>query len=407
MRRGAGELTVALAATDRPWADRAVEWITAHAEGVRLRGHYVVGSEAALVDQYDCLVVDADSTLADPVVIGKLHRRGTAVVGVCQAGLSHTRDRLKQAGCDAVVEEEAGAAALLEAVTAAARSRRAGGDLDAELEEVLEAGLVPAGQAGGWCLTVVTGAVEDLTAVEVAVEVAAALAARPEPTVLVDLDLTHPVLAQRLQVPVVPNVLSAIEAMRGADRPVGELLATPAGGGFQVLAGVDHPHYWAALDAGAAGDLLAVLGQPGRQVVAVVGSALEEVGAGRNGVARRTLAAADRVVVTAPGHPLGVRCLSQWAVEATEVADLARVFVALTGAGAQEVTELEPEIRRLWQPAGICGLPEDRRLRQAVWACQLARRSRWTRAVAGLAELAVPALTRTAGPAWAARRQTA
>lgn len=93
-----GEVVVVLAATDAGWAADAAAWMTAHAHRLRLRGDYVMGRDAALAESYDCLVVDADSTLLDSAVVDQLHGRGTAVVGVADPQLSHTRTRLEAAG---------------------------------------------------------------------------------------------------------------------------------------------------------------------------------------------------------------------------------------------------------------------------------------------------------------------
>lgn len=105
---GRDEVEVVLAATDRPWATRAAEWITAHASRrVRLRDRAVVSGDQALAEQHDCLVVDADSTVLQAALVEELHRRGTAVVGVADSLLSHTRSRLEQVGCDTVVDAPA------------------------------------------------------------------------------------------------------------------------------------------------------------------------------------------------------------------------------------------------------------------------------------------------------------
>lgn len=149
--------------------------------------------------------------------------------------------------------------------------------------------------------------------------------------------------------------------------------------------------------------MLAAVGAAGRHVVVTVEGLLEETPSRLHAVARRVVGAADRLVVCAPGHPVGVRCLSQWAVDAREVADLARTHVALMDAASEQTADLGGEIRRLWQPAAVVGLPlSDRQRRAACWACELPTTGRWVRAVGRLAEVAVPRLEGAA-----ARQRTA
>lgn len=377
------ECTLAVAATSRPWAVRFVEWVADHGAGMRLRDHSVFERRQALEESYDCLLIEAESSLLDPAFVMELLRLGRAVVGIWDPELPESqavlaecqlRHRVSQAA-----EPEEVAAAVMEAV--------------AEVRALAPTGLaigegdyaqVPPYGVGK--IVVVTGAVEGVGATELAIELAAVLRRHQQTVTLVDADLVAPCIAQRLRLDLTKNVALAADAV-SQRQDLSRALALVEAGGFDVIVGLEHPKHWMDVSPDDIERLLDHLRVRNDSVIVQVGSALEESAVGRHDAARRAIECATSVVVLAEPSPIGLVRLCRWFADAAELTSPGAVHVVFNRSDDnQRAAALEAELLRTVRPAGIWHVPTDRRVDRARYAGELVhRRSSWSREVRRIA----------------------
>ena len=178
-------------------------------------------------------------------MIDRLQRADRAVIGVYDPERGGPgRSRLLEMGVDAVVVASSPPEDLVEAIEEVVES----GDLVQRFAEVLGPDLTteaiphptarpnrePTGRIGR--LVAVTGASGVL---EVLVGLGTHLAGWRRPTLLADLDTLEPALAQRLDVELTPNVVTALEALRFRSDLTREFAYHA--GGFAVLGGLPNP----------------------------------------------------------------------------------------------------------------------------------------------------------------------
>lgn len=401
------DVQVVIAGTSREWAAQLTEWISDHGDGVRLRNHFLFDRSDALHLPYDCLVIDAESTLLDAALVDHLRRRHRGIVGVFHPDEPDGRQRLLDLGVSRAMSAADPPQAILDAVVEAASTERRFHETVSELDD--PESTAPAdpnhsadAQVPHSVLTVVTGAIEGVGATEVAIEVAAQLRRRDETVVLVDADLVAPSLAQRLQAPLTANVYAAIDAVQHTlTDPTACLTAIPRGG-FELLGGVEHPKHWQDLDPD---DLMAVvdtLRERRQHVVVNIGSQLEALPSGRHETARTLVRAADRVVVVTDPTPTGLVRVSRWMVDARELTEPGRMHVVVNRSDSRDARpQLDAELLRTVECAAVWHVPSDRRLRRAVWDGGLAAPGKFTKAVAALTASAVPRVGATVrGRSW-------
>lgn len=409
---------VVIAATSGEWARQLTEWISDHAAEVELRDHFLFDRDDALELGYDCLVAEAEWSQLDAAMVRELHRRHRAVIAVWDPLVPDARERLAALEVDRTVEVGDPPEAMVAAIVAAARAHQHRRDAAHELERLVrgEAGdedALPAppqaatsSQAAS-VLTVVTGALEGVGATEIAIEAAAGLRARDEIVVLVDADLVAPSLAQRLRTPLTANLFAAVDAVHKDPARVRQVLTLVPRGGFELLGGAEHPKHWQELDLDDLLAVLAVLSRSHQQVLVNVGSHLEALPNERHDLARALVRAADRILVVAEPTPSGLVRLSRWMVDAAELTDPGRVHVVCNRGDVRDTRpQVEAELLRTVDCAGVWHVPFDRKVARAHWACSLAAPGRFTKAVRQLVDGAIPTAAsqgREAAPLEAAR----
>ena len=129
------------------------------------------------------------------------------------------------------------------------------------------------------------------------------------PRCLADLDTLEPALAQRLDVELTPNVVTALEALRFRSDLTREFAYHA--GGFAVLGGLPNPREWATLAEDEIVDLLEQLTLAFEVVLVRIDRHLEDLStltgaAGRFGASRAVAATADAIVGVGDPSPVGV-----------------------------------------------------------------------------------------------------
>jgi hypothetical protein len=385
---------VALSSSARPWAGELMSYAKDH-PGVRVVGT-VLSSADAMELGFDVLILDDTSSFLTPRLIDRLQRADRAVIGVYDPERGGPgRSRLLEMGVDAVVVASSPPEELVEAIEEVVERR----DLVQQFAEVLGPDLTteaiphpsappqPVADPGRiGRLVAVTGASGVL---EVLVGLGTHLAGWRRPTLLADLDTLEPALAQRLDVELTPNVVTALEALRFRSDLTREFAYHA--GGFAVLGGLPNPREWATLAEDEVVDLFEQLTLAFEIVLVRIDRHLEDLStltgaAGRFGMARAVAAAADVIVGVADPSPVGVAAMLGWLGDLSTVtsAPVHLVFNRMRP-GPFQRHEVMEELRRSFTPASVTLLPEDHRLPRASWQGEPVYSGKFMKALAPLA----------------------
>ena len=422
-----GPVEIAIGVSHRSWAQELFRHVADHGGAVvRTR---VLLEEDALESSYSVLVVDDSATVLSPRLVAELHRRDRRVIAVHAAGDHAARESLGRLGVDAALPDSATPEELVEAILAVAPARDAGmvEDTFAEIarelghelpngERPLHEELAPRLERG--LVTGVAAVCGGAGATEVALALAAAMQQRGERVVLVDADEVAPSLAQRMALPLVPNLRNAVDAI---ERGVGSLQETLVSlpqrdGGFELLCGLASPRDWPGLRPDSVAEVVGELAKTRAQVVVNAGSRSDELiapgGLARHGITRAMLLVADQVVLVGGGTPTGVARTLDWLAEHPELTRRTPLHLVLNQAPASMFKrgELEREVLRSFLPSSLHLLPSDKRVVDAVWNGHTVSGGPFAKAVQALAadlplaSMAWPAMGRRSRPSRSSRR---
>lgn len=392
------EPAVALGSSQRTWVADLMSYARDHA-GVRVVGTVLSGREALQL-RYDLLVVDDTTSYLTQRLVDRVRANQKLIVGVYDPDRGEFgRDKLMELGVDATIRADAPPREFLARIKAVAEQHLidlefAGLVAGEETRELIteEPGPEPSDDAPRGVVTVVSGS-NGVT--EVTVALATALAGMGGRVVAVDLDTLEPAVAQRLGLPVTPNVLTAIGRLRRGG-PVGDIPVGPVG--FAVLAGLPSPREWESCRPDDVTDLIGELAGGFDHIVVGVNRMLEDLShfgtaLGRFDVARRLVAAADELVVVGDPSPTGVTDVLAWVGDARALSG-APVHVLMNRAPRSlfQRGEIVQEIGRTFRSASVLFLPEDERVRKAGWQGETVPRGPFVAALRPLvATIATPA----------------
>ncbi len=399
------EPEVAVVYSPREWAERLSRFVADHG-GLRIRAK-VLDREEALEQRYDVLVVDDFTHFLSRRFVDEVRRAGRRVLGVydpAEPGGAEElgaagKERLRRCDVDDVIEAQAPPEEFVAAVTALAAT------MAIPAEEIPErvlpsepaGGVGPEEEGGGrGAITVVGAASGGCGATEIAVALAAAAALRGESVVLVDADDVRASVAQRLGLPVWPNIRAAVDAFHEAPERLPEVLTPYAGGGFDVVCGLSNPADWSMLRPAEIVGVCRDLARLRHHVIVNVGSEVEDLTwlgePERYGVTRALLAEADVIVAVGIPTPVGVGRVLAWLAAVRALTDGKPTHLVLNRApgGRFRRAEVEEELRRAGAPAPVTFVPEDPRVWTAGWEGTLPEPGPFRKGVAALAEAALP-----------------
>lgn len=387
------ETELALAVSVRDWADHLHRFLADHG-GARVR-LTAMGPEELVAERYDVLLIDDVCSFLTPRLVEQVRAKGHQVVGVYDPDeFADGKDRLLEAGVDDVVESGADADEFLKVigrVASLAERMTLGHHLGGPGVAVTGDGpspssiLVVAGPRGGPGIT------------EVALEVARRLADRDGRTVLVDADLDAPSLAQRLGLPLHPNLYAAVDVHEHALGRLEPMLHAVGGSRLRVLTGVPGGAERSGLRARQVVEVTRRLAADGARVVVDAGSAAPAAGRGDPGaaVARALLESAGRVVGVGAATPVGVARLLEWVAAVHDLrAGAVDLLVNRAPRGRFRRGEIIDELGRLPRLASLAFLADDPSVGAAAWAGTLAPRGPFTASVRRWVERFVPAVKR-------------
>lgn len=352
---------VAIVVSARPWAEDLHRFIADHG-GARVRAR-VLGAREALEERYDVLVAEDLTSFLTPRLVATLQRGGRRVLGLHDPTEPRGAARLAELGVDGTAPVTAEPEELLRIVDTLALAVRA--DPDSELVGLsAETVRSTAPRPDRGRLTAVGGPPGGPGVTEVALGLAQVVAARGGRTVLVDADEVAPSLAQRLGLPLDPNLRTAIDVVEHWSGHLEEALVTGVQQDLSVLCGVPNIRVRHRLRPGEVLDVLDELALHHEEVVADVGQHRPAA----SELTRELLRVADQVVGVGAPTPVGLTRLLDWLADVETVAE-DPVCVVLNRAppSSYQRAELEKELRRTYPPSALLFAPEDKRVTQAVW----------------------------------------
>jgi hypothetical protein len=294
---------------------------------------------------------------------------------------------------DAVVESDASPTTFVTVIASTAGRREENSGADA---------VAPARRGP----LVVVGGPPGTGRTEVAVELALSLGRRAR-SLLVDADDVAPAVAQRLALPIEPNLRTAIEAVEHARADASASVVHEPVTTLAVLTGIPNAVGWQHVRPAEIVRVIEELGARAEVIVADGAGSLEDVGGtvrGRFATARALLTEADAVVAVCDASPVGVARLLAWVAEAAQLTGDAPIVALVNRAPSSRFRrgELFEELMSAAPFVDVVFAANDPRVVHAAWNGAVAQRGPFTRAIDALA-VRVQAMLHDAGEGDAAR----
>ncbi len=367
------EPEVALAFTADLWVEELHRHLTDHG-GARVRT-LLVEPESALAEVYDVLVAGHRWPALTRALVADLHAHGRAIVGVYDREEPASRDHLVALGVDTLVESDAAPEAFVRAITGVAGRR----EDRAPIRPVEEARL-------GRVIAV--GGPPGVGRTEIAIQLAVALGRRTN-VVLVDTDDVAPAIAPRLQLPIEPNLRTAIDAVEHGRGDLRRCVCTEPVSSVAVVCGLPNASAWVQVRPGEVIRVVERLADESDLVVVDGAGMLDDVGTGSGGTrgrfstARSIVADADAVVAVCDSSPHGFGRFLGWFVDARLLAPETPMIVVANRAPRERFrrAELYAEIMSSVPAVAVVFLPDDGRVPDAAWNGSVVRRGPFVRAV--------------------------
>lgn len=394
------EPAVCFGSSQRSWVTDLINYVSDHG-GMRVVGT-VLTQDDAIQMAFDVLVIDDVSSVLSPRLVDRLHATRRIVVGVYDAERGNTaRERLLQTGVDGAVASDASASDIVRVVTDVVRQRTVDREFDALVDVIDDPALeeeaadeAPAPQPTVTNRGRVIVVLGSDGATEVVVAMAHALAGRRASTVVVDMDTLEPSVAQRLAMPLTPNIFTATEHLRLRSDLNDSFAEHPEG--FALVAGIPNPREWENLSETEAADLITELATGFGNVIVSTSRHLEDLStfggtAGRFDVGRRIVSLADDVIVVGSASPLGNARLLGVISDVRQLCS-ARIHLFVNKAPSDNFIqgEITEEVERTASLASLLFLPSDSRVQKASWQGDLVRKGGFAKRIATAADMFVP-----------------
>jgi MinD-like ATPase involved in chromosome partitioning or flagellar assembly len=329
-----------------------------------------MGPDQAVAGSFDVLLIDDVCSFLTPHLVSNLKSSGVEVVGVYipEDGADAKR-RLLECGISDVIETEAGPEEFLEKVRQTLAHRTAPPSSPSPTVKPLS--------------IAVTGPSEGVGMTEVAIALSRALALQI-PTALVDLDPVWPSVAQRLDLPLHPNIRTALDhALHNSDRldsaihVIGDLgvIGGRADGGQSIRVSRHES---------------VVLFQSMIGFCDVLVADLGPLDAIEDGLVREF----ETVILVGTGSPVGITRLIRTTERVLSMSpgQSALAVVNMTSPSGFERTEALGMLAESFPSLPVVTLPYDKRLARAAWDGTLVGGGRYGRAVRSMSEVVVRSL---------------
>lgn len=353
---------IALAASARSWPDRLHRFLLDHGGGrVRTR---VMDPDQATTERYDVLFIDDVCSFLTPRLVQAIRESGKEMVGVFDpVDAEDAKRHLLECGVTDVIEADASPEEFLAVASATMAHKSEVTRVQARKPKSFRVGVV--------------GAIGGVGATEIAIGVAASLAAT-RATVLVDLDRDSPSVAQRLDLPLHPNLLTALDAAHHHQGRIREAVLTHQA--VDVVGGLATSSSGLELAPVEMEALLDEVGSIGYDVV------VADLGSPSGGL---DILRFHVLIAVGLGNPVGVGRLVRLVQALSDRASLAGVVAVVNRVPPRtnRMSEIRAEMARLVPGLPVIVMPEDRRLEQANWDGVNLTRGHFVRSVKSVASV--------------------
>ncbi len=366
------ELRLALAVSARGWADALHRFTTDHGGAlVRVR---VMSERDAVEQDYDVLFADDTASFLSARLVSVLRAQDKAVVGVFEPFERQTAtDFLGALGIEDVAAADLEPEQLLELAKNVAT-------VPTPPTAVVTAPDAGASDEPMGELAVVTGVSGGVGATEVAIGLAQL---GNSPRTLVDLDVLFPSVAQRLSMPLQPNLRSALDAHRHAPMTLDEQIVQVSSR-LSIIPGVVASTDWDGMRPDEVIMLIHTLLRS-RDVVANIPAFIAAIDRPTQQLRRQVMKLSSDVVVVTVPTPLGVTRLIEWAaLQADALPGKLHVVFNRAPKSLYKRGESFDEAVQALKPASISFLAEDQAVLHAAWQGSLVKRGRFLKALAQL-----------------------
>lgn len=361
---------LALAASAREWPDRLHRHLLDHG-GARVVQR-VMSPDQISGARFDALLIDDISSFLTPRLVAVVREAGCEVIGVFDPDDSpHAKRRLLECGIGDVVESGATPDEFLNVVR---------GTISHGLEPIP---IEHESNSSAWSIAV-TGVSDGVGSTEVAVGLANAIAPTIS-TVLIDLDPTWPSVAPRLDIPLYPNLRTAVDKVLHDSKRIESSLQRR--GPLSIVGGIaDHgnagslSHTEVSMLVDVLADLFAV--------------AIADLGAFPNaqGV---LLGRFDSIALVGSGDPVGLARLIRSIERMLGLVDEEALVVVVNKAppGRYHSSEIRGELTAAYPGVPSILMPLDRRVTESMWqgtVCDTGKFAKAMRRMTGVIEESLP-----------------
>lgn len=373
------EPELALALSTRDWTDHLHRFLADHG-GARVRVN-AIGPDDLLAESFHVLLIDDICSFLTPRLVSLLKQSGRKVIGVYDPDeFADGKLRLLEAGVNAVVASSADPDFFLRVI----RGETDG--LSWSVQPVAVADGTNVATRADDAVIAVGGPPGGTGSTELAVAIAVRMAEGKEQVALLDLDHQSPAVAQRLGLPLHPNLMTALDLLDQEAGGVRQVLHGVGRPGFWVLPGLGQGAGWAEIRPHAVVELVRSLTGQFDRVILNLGPAVSQephARADRNGaVGAGLIEVADRLVAVGSATPVGLTRLIDWlAVVEPRLGRSADVVLNQAPRDSKRRTELVSELVRSYRPASLATLPYDPEVANAAWDGKPVSRGRFKRAV--------------------------
>jgi MinD-like ATPase involved in chromosome partitioning or flagellar assembly len=328
-----------------------------------------MGSEQAVHDEYDVLLIDDVCSFLTPRLVQRLREQGREVVGVYSPDDGpDAKRRLLECGVTDVIEADASADEFLATAAAILAHRRIAVPDSPRVSPTFRIGVLGSGAGTG--------------VTEVSIALASHLASRRS-AVLVDLNQVWPGIAQRLDLSLHPNLRTAVDLAHHSPGRLPEAIHQSQD--LAVVAGLANPDAGQEVSLHELRGLLEDLGTHGYEfLVADLGSVVGD----------STPWSLDfgMLVVVGTANPVGLTRLVR-TVQRLLSGPHQDILVAVNRvpAGGHRQSEIRSELHRSLAGTPVVLLPGDPRIESAAWNGVVTDSGRFNRAMREVAGLLVEA----------------
>jgi MinD-like ATPase involved in chromosome partitioning or flagellar assembly len=324
-----------------------------------------MGPEQALSDEYEVLFIDDVCSFLTPRLVRTIRDLGREIIGVYDpADAADAKRHLLECGVTDVIEQDAQPEEFVAAAEATLLHR------ETDIGRV--SGVSPAFRVG------VVGPVGGVGCTEIAIGIASSLSSKRS-TVLVDLDQSSPSVAQRLDLPLHPNLLTAVDAAHRRVASMSE--AVLSGDGIDVVGGLVKTIAPLDLPSIEVEGVLDELGRSGYEVVVA--------DLGSRPASRLDQLRFQVLIVVGLANPVGMARMVRSIQELGGRVDMPEMvaLVNRVGSGSRHRLEIRAEMMRLIPSVPVVLVPEDRRLGRSSWDGTRVTRGPFVKAVSRVAGL--------------------